>query len=430
MFQSIADGAFLNPNAWQGSLRWAMPLFITACGVVVSFRSGYFNVGAQGQFYIGAIGATFIVDFLNGYPAALVVPLAFVAGNRRAARSGRLGRVTCVCASGADEVITTLMGNFIASLILIYVTGGILKDPSGTGQVMASRPVAPAYRISSEIGLSPTIVITAFAVGVLTCGCSSIAPPLAFFAASRDAIPTMVVWQGARMSRFGLAAFALAGALAGLAGVIEVLGPNGQARQRLSADARLHCDPDRAGRGAFGRGRRDRFAVLRRTCGGEPLSACAGRPSRRSDRHHQRSDRALHHRSRGAWPAWLLPRRRAARRRMMEEFLVATLRYGTPLVYVTMAGVLAQRAGVWNLGLEGLMIIGCCASVLGFVQTGSLLFGLRPRDRALRAGLGAALVRCGEAARQSDYRRPRAYRALASGGPISRFRRSTAARRR
>jgi ABC-type uncharacterized transport system permease subunit len=60
----------------------------------------------------------------------------------------------------------------------------------------------------------------------------------------------------------------------------------------------------------------------------------------------------------------------------MEEFIVATLRYGTPLVYVTMAGVLAQRAGVWNLGLEGLMIIGCCAAVLGLVQTGSLLIGL------------------------------------------------------
>lgn len=60
----------------------------------------------------------------------------------------------------------------------------------------------------------------------------------------------------------------------------------------------------------------------------------------------------------------------------MEEFVVATLRYGSPLVYVTLAGVLAQRAGVWNLGLEGLMIIGCCAAVLGLVQTGSLLFGL------------------------------------------------------
>jgi ABC-type uncharacterized transport system permease subunit len=59
----------------------------------------------------------------------------------------------------------------------------------------------------------------------------------------------------------------------------------------------------------------------------------------------------------------------------MEDFLVATLRYGTPLVYVTLAGVLSQRAGIWNLGLEGLMIIGCCASVLGFVQSGSLLVG-------------------------------------------------------
>ena len=59
----------------------------------------------------------------------------------------------------------------------------------------------------------------------------------------------------------------------------------------------------------------------------------------------------------------------------MEEFIVAILRYGAPLVYVTLAGVLAQRAGVWNLGLEGLMILGSCASVLGFVQTGSLLVG-------------------------------------------------------
>ncbi len=60
----------------------------------------------------------------------------------------------------------------------------------------------------------------------------------------------------------------------------------------------------------------------------------------------------------------------------MDDFIVATLRYGTPLVYVTMAGVLAQRAGIWNLGLEGLMIVGCCAAVIGLVQTGSLLVGL------------------------------------------------------
>jgi simple sugar transport system permease protein len=60
----------------------------------------------------------------------------------------------------------------------------------------------------------------------------------------------------------------------------------------------------------------------------------------------------------------------------MDDVIVAILRSGTPLVYVTMAGVLAQRAGIWHLGLEGLMIIGACAAVLGVVQTGSLAFGL------------------------------------------------------
>ena len=60
----------------------------------------------------------------------------------------------------------------------------------------------------------------------------------------------------------------------------------------------------------------------------------------------------------------------------MIEFLVSVLRSGTPLVYVAMAGMIAQRAGIWHLGLEGLMITGACAAVLGTVATGSLLAGI------------------------------------------------------
>ena len=57
----------------------------------------------------------------------------------------------------------------------------------------------------------------------------------------------------------------------------------------------------------------------------------------------------------------------------MDDIIIAILRSGTPLIYVTMAGVLAQRVGVWNLGLEGLMIVGACATVLGIMITGSYL---------------------------------------------------------
>jgi ABC-type uncharacterized transport system permease subunit len=60
----------------------------------------------------------------------------------------------------------------------------------------------------------------------------------------------------------------------------------------------------------------------------------------------------------------------------MTDFLIAVLVAGTPLVYVAMAGMLAQRTGVWNLGLEGLMVIGACASVVGTKMTDSVALGV------------------------------------------------------
>ena len=132
MFQSIDDGAFLSVRAWENSLRWGLPLFLTALGVVISFRCGFFNIGAQGQFYMGAIAATFVADGLNGAPAVLVMPLTFAAGILGGAVWALWPGLLRV-RSGTDEVITTLMGNFIAGLFLVYVTSGPLKDPSGTG---------------------------------------------------------------------------------------------------------------------------------------------------------------------------------------------------------------------------------------------------------------------------------------------------------
>ncbi len=60
----------------------------------------------------------------------------------------------------------------------------------------------------------------------------------------------------------------------------------------------------------------------------------------------------------------------------MEDFLIAILRSGTPLIYVTLAGVIAQRTGIWHLGLEGLMIVGACATILGIVLTQSIWLAL------------------------------------------------------
>ena len=199
---------------------------MTACGVVVAFRCGYFNIGAQGQLYMGAMAAAFAVEGLRGTPAALAVPLTVLAG-MAAGAAWSLWPGWLRVRSGTDEVITTLMGNFIAGLALVYATSGPLKDPSGTGQVTASRPVPLAYRISDAGGVSPTIVALAAGVAVLTW---VLVNRTAFGVLSSLAgrNPTMVTWQGARLSRLGLGAFLISGALAGLSGAVELLGPNGR----------------------------------------------------------------------------------------------------------------------------------------------------------------------------------------------------------
>lgn len=234
MFQSIAEGAFMTRAALLNSLSWALPLFVMAAGVVVSFRCGYFNIGAQGQFYFGAMGAAFVVEWLHGASALVVVPAAIVAGMAAGmAWSGWPGVLRVY--SGTDEVISTLMADFIATLVLVYVTSGPLKDPSGTGQVAASRPIAAIYRISGAGGVSPGIIGVVVISGVLVwLLINRTAFGVLSSLAGRN--PVMVRWQGAGLARLGLASFLVSGAFAGLAGTLVFLGPQGRLVSGLMPD--------------------------------------------------------------------------------------------------------------------------------------------------------------------------------------------------
>ena len=226
MFDSILDGAFLGRRSLEKSLRWALPLFITAVGVGISFRCGFFNIGAQGQFYMGSICAAFVADFMAGTPAAIAVPLGMVAGMAGGA-FWALWPGYLRLRSGTDEVITTLMGNFIAGLILVYVTSGPLKDPSGSGQQASTRILPPELRISDSSGVSPAIIAIAVIVGV---GGWLLVHRTAFgtLAGLAGRNPTMLRYQGGNIWKLGLASFLISGALAGLAGSVELFGPSGR----------------------------------------------------------------------------------------------------------------------------------------------------------------------------------------------------------
>lgn len=222
----IVDGSITQPGALAQTLRWMFPLLLVALGVAVSFRAGYFNIGAQGQLYAGAICAQATVTVTASWPAPVAIVLTFAAGTIGgalwAAWPGLLRIVW-----GTDEVITTLMGNFIAVLLLSYVTSGPLKDPAGSAQATASRPVPDPMRIGDGFTLSPTILAVTAAVcvavwWVLNRTSFGVASGLA----GRN--PVMMLWQGARLNRLGLHSFLIGGALAGLAGATEILGPTGR----------------------------------------------------------------------------------------------------------------------------------------------------------------------------------------------------------
>jgi ABC-type uncharacterized transport system permease subunit len=222
----VFEGAFGTPQALLKTLRWGLPLFVAALGVSVAFRAGYFNVGIQGQLYVGAIGAAAAMAVLHGAPPLV----AWIGALAAACASGALwalGPGWLRIRFGANEVITTLMGNCLAALLLSYVTSGPLKDPAGSGQSAVSPTIEAAYRLSTTAGVSAGLVALTAVAGFFTwvllhrTGLGVLAS-----LAGRNAL--MVEWQGARITRLGLPTFLISGALAGLAGAMEVLGPTGR----------------------------------------------------------------------------------------------------------------------------------------------------------------------------------------------------------
>ena len=223
IFSGTIQGSLTATGASTSTIRWAIPLLLIGLGVVIGFRAGFFNIGGQGQFYMGACCALIVSLGWRGGPAPLVVVCgmlaAIIAGMAWSLLPGYL-RVR----SGTDEVLTTLMMNFIGALVLQYLTAGPLRNPSGTGQTAASERIPEGFRITDGSGVSATVLLLVGGVALLVwLLLERTRFGLTMTLVGRN--PTMARWQGIDVRRVGLITFALSGALAGLAGATELFGP-------------------------------------------------------------------------------------------------------------------------------------------------------------------------------------------------------------
>jgi len=220
-FLAILDGAFGSLHQVGVALNRATPYLISGVGVAICFRAGVINLGAEGQIALGGAGAAAAALLVPGAPSlvAIVVALAggAVAGALWAgiAAAIHLGR-------GVHEVLATLLLNFVALLLVQQLLAGPLGQ---VGAGFLQSPLAPRAAFLPKLGGLDAHIGIAIAVVAAMAGSWLLwRTPFGFALRVAGASRLAAAYAGFSLVKLTFGAMLLAGALAGLAGAIEVLG--------------------------------------------------------------------------------------------------------------------------------------------------------------------------------------------------------------
>ncbi len=134
----LFEGAFGSLWALEESLIKAIPIFLCSLGVAMTFRLQIWNIGAEGQFALGAVGATWVALLFPDLPALVLLPLMLLVALTAGGIWGLVPAVLKIRLR-ANEIIVTLMLNYLGILFLEYLVYGPWKDPVSFGFPMTSQ---------------------------------------------------------------------------------------------------------------------------------------------------------------------------------------------------------------------------------------------------------------------------------------------------
>lgn len=198
------------------------PLLLTSLGVLVALRAGQFNIGGEGQIYLGALGSASIGLFVRELPTVIHVSLALFAGFVFGAVWGLIpGYLKAV--RGVNEVITTLLLNYIAVNLVSYLVQNPLKEPG------APSPYSPLIAKSAQLPiiLPGSLAHAGILLGLIVAGILwvlLVLTPLGYQIAAVGFNPIASGYGGISVERTIVLVMGLAGGLAGVAGATEVMG--------------------------------------------------------------------------------------------------------------------------------------------------------------------------------------------------------------
>lgn len=224
-YLGLLEGAVGGPSAISESLLRATPLIFTGLAVALGFRSGLFNIGAEGQIYIGALFATIVgVNFI-GLPIFVHLPLAVLAGFVGGAVWGFLPGIL-KARTGAHEVITTIMLNYVSYLVVdLSLRQPLIQVPGRDDPI--SRVIDPSATlplILSDQRLHWGLLLALVAAVAVWWLLFRSTKGFEFRAVGLN--PSAARYAGMNIGRTIVLTMIISGGLAGLAGAGEILGTN------------------------------------------------------------------------------------------------------------------------------------------------------------------------------------------------------------
>ena len=226
----LFEGAFGSRFALTETLTRATPLMLTGLAAAVAFRARFWNIGAEGQLYLGALAAVAVGGLHGGEGFGAPLPLlalGMVVAGMAAGAALVTGPAVLRNRFGVDEVVTTLLLNFIVLLFVSWMLDGPMKDPTAMGwpQSVAIDPelefprLLERSRVHAGLLLALALACLLWAVQRWT--------TWGFEWRAVGASPAAARFVGVPVDAVVLRAALVSGALAGLAGVSEVAGRTG-----------------------------------------------------------------------------------------------------------------------------------------------------------------------------------------------------------
>jgi len=226
----LLEGGFGSRFALTETLTRATPLMLTGLAAAVAFRARLFNIGAEGQLYLGALAAVAVGGLTGGtgfdVSPWLLMPAMLIAAMLAGALL-LLGPALLKSRFGVDEVVTTLLANFIVLLFVSAMLDGPMKDPSAMGWPQ-SVALQDALQFDKLIARSRVHTGLLLALALATALWALLRfTTLGFEIRAVGANPRAAAFAGMPVTATMVKVALLSGALAGLAGAVEVAGRTG-----------------------------------------------------------------------------------------------------------------------------------------------------------------------------------------------------------